>query len=201
MHRYYVVMAEDREPRIVQLDSTGLRALAHPLRSRLLAALRLYGPATATGLARRLDTNSGATSYHLRKLSDAGLIEEDPGRGGGRQRWWRAAHEITSWAETEFLDDPDDRAAADWLLGQYTGVKARWVQDWLASRSEWPAAWRDAANSSDMELHLTADQLGALNEELQSVLHRFLTLEAGPGDDAQRVIVLLDTFPSPEPRI
>ena len=61
------------EPRIVELDSHKLRVLAHPLRSRLLATLRAEGPATATSLAATLGTNSGATSYHLRQLAEAGL--------------------------------------------------------------------------------------------------------------------------------
>ena len=52
----------------VRLDASALRVLAHPLRSRLLSALRRGGPATATELAKTLGTNSGATSYHLRKL-------------------------------------------------------------------------------------------------------------------------------------
>ncbi len=201
MHNYCVCMSTKPPPRTVHLGSAGLRALAHPLRIRLLGALRLYGPATATGLAERLDTNSGATSYHLRKLADVGLVEEDPERGAGRERWWRAAHEFTSWVETEFVDDPDDRAAADWLFGQYTRAKARWVEDWLAARSDWPKAWRDAADSSDVELHLTAGQLAALGEELREVIGRYRAAEAGPDDDVQRVIVLLEAFPSPAPRI
>ena len=30
------------------------------------------------------------TSYHLRVLADAGVIEEVPGQTNGRERWWRA---------------------------------------------------------------------------------------------------------------
>ena len=63
--------------------------LAHPLRSRLLAQLRLHGPATATDLADVLDTNTGATSYHLRKLESVGLVT-DTGTGEGKRRVWEA---------------------------------------------------------------------------------------------------------------
>src|SRR6187401_1254603 len=97
------------------LHPTGkqLRALAHPLRQRLLGTLRLDGPATATELAVRLGTNSGATSYHLRQLADVGLVEDDPERSTGRDRAWRAAHDMTSWHSTDYDDDPDGRAAED----------------------------------------------------------------------------------------
>ena len=59
-------------PENIWLTPESLRVLAHPLRSRLLAQLRMGGPATATDLAAKLDTNSGATSYHLRKLESVG---------------------------------------------------------------------------------------------------------------------------------
>ena len=37
-------------PSILRLDRRALKVLAHPLRSRLLTALRMHGPATATAL-------------------------------------------------------------------------------------------------------------------------------------------------------
>ncbi|HWH01466.1 MAG TPA: helix-turn-helix domain-containing protein, partial [Pilimelia sp.] len=75
-----------------RLTGAQLRVLAHPLRSRLLGSLRVHGPQTATALAARLRTNTGAASYHLRQLAGAGLVAEETGRGRGRERWWRAAH-------------------------------------------------------------------------------------------------------------
>ncbi|MBW3662043.1 MAG: helix-turn-helix domain-containing protein [Actinobacteria bacterium] len=189
------------DPRIVRLDRASLRCLAHPLRARLLSALRAYGPATASGLAQRLGTNSGATSYHLRQLAEVGLIIEEEQRGTARERWWRAAHEMTSWTETDFLADPDDRAAADWLVGHHVRTKTRWLEDWLEQRHEWSTDWRAAADSSDLQVEVTPDQLRAMNDELYAVIERYR--RAGPDDDgnAQKVMVLLDTFPHPEPRV
>lgn len=191
--------APDR--RAVRLDNAKLHVLAHPLRTRLLAALRTYGPSTATALARRLGTNSGATSYHLRQLAGVGLVEEEPDRGTARQRWWRAGHEITTWSDTQFLEDPDDRAAAEWLMGHHLRLTTQWREDWLASKHEWPREWRDAADTSDLQLELTPEQLRAMNDELLAVVARYR--RAGPTReaDAERIIVLLDSFPSPEPRL
>lgn len=196
-----IMRAMNDTARSVQLGSAELRALAHPLRSRLLSALRTYGPATATGLAQRLSTNSGATSYHLRQLAEVGLIEEDPERGNDRERWWRSTHEMTNWAESDFADDPDDRAAADWLLGHYVRSFTGWIGDWLERRHEWPLNWREAADQSDFQLTLTHEGLRALNDELHEVImrHHHEADPALPG--AERVVVLVQTFPMPEPRL
>ena len=67
--------------------------LAHPLRSRLLAELRVRGPATATTLAAVLQTNSGATSYHLRKLAEVALVV-DSGKGSGRPAALERQHRV-----------------------------------------------------------------------------------------------------------
>src|SRR3954469_9817782 len=91
-----------------------MKALAHPLRKRTLEHLRVRGPATSTMLAAALGENTGTLSYHLRRLERGGLIEDVPGRGDGRERWWRSVGNLdirqparTSLgpAETAMLDD------------------------------------------------------------------------------------------------
>ncbi|HSK97224.1 MAG TPA: helix-turn-helix domain-containing protein, partial [Euzebyales bacterium] len=161
-------MTEPAEPSIAQLDSARLRTLAHPARARLLSLLRREGPATATALAQRLGTNSGQTSYHLRQLAEVGMVVEDTGLGTGRDRWWRAAHEHTAWSSVDFRDDPDDRAADDWLTGCAARMHARWTQDWLDSRDDWSPDWIDASDLSDYRLRLAPHQLRALTEELHA---------------------------------
>ena len=78
----------------VRWTAAQLRGLAHPLRLELLHILRAEGPATATQLARRLGESSGSTSYHLRALERAGMIEEAEQRNG-RERWWKRVAERT----------------------------------------------------------------------------------------------------------
>ena len=189
----------DGELRILRPTGAQLQTLAHPLRSRLLGALRFHGPATSTALAARLGTNSGATSYHLRQLAEAGLIEDDPERSNGRDRWWRAAHDATSWTSADFEDDPDARAADDWLLRHHAHVTGAWLHKWLEERQDWSPEWRDAADQNDYYLDLTAEQLHALMAELHEVVDRHRDNAAGaPADGAERVIVLMHGFPSPE---
>jgi DNA-binding transcriptional ArsR family regulator len=188
-------MAETTYPR---LDPVAIKVLAHPLRSRLLAELRLNGPATATTLADALGTNTGATSYHLRKLASVDLVEET-GEGKGRERWWRASHEMHSWFASDLGGDPDGIAAADWLHGESLRRFQLFAEEWFASEWDWPVEWRDAAGSSDYLLHLSASQLAEMQRELAHVVERYRGTT--PDADSARVILSTFAFPQPEGRI
>lgn len=192
-------MTEHRERTVAQVDSRRLRTLAHPARARLIGLLRLDGPSTATALARRLGTNSGQTSYHLRQLAEVGMVQEDTERGNGRERWWRAAHDGTSYSSVDFRGDPDDHAADGWLVGFHARLHARWLQDWLDARDEWTDEWVDASTLSDFALHLTPPRVKAMNDELHAVVERYRRYEHE--DDAVRVTVTLHAFPNPEPSV
>ena len=182
--------------RHVDLDAAQVVTLAHPLRSRLLSALRAGGPATATTLAIRLSTNTGTTSYHLRKLAQVGLVEDDLEHGDGRDRWWRAAQDEHSYRTQDFADHPDASAAANWLYSHYLGVYTRQAQDWVESRSQWPKSWQSASTMSDYQLVLTPEALTALNAELDAVVERYRDT-ADPGlPGVERVTVLLHDFPT-----
>lgn len=104
----------------LQVDTTALRGLAHPLRGRILDQLQHRGPATATILGERLGESSGSTSYHLRQLARYGFIETVPGKNGGRGRWWRIHPDGRAVREHAFRENPKnrdrDRRAAEHAL-------------------------------------------------------------------------------------
>lgn len=67
----------------------GLRAVAHPLRLRLLSMLTAEALSAAEA-ARVLGESQANVSYHLRRLADAGLVrlvEETTIRGGAAKRY------------------------------------------------------------------------------------------------------------------
>ncbi len=76
-------------PRPVTGDAKRWKAMSHPLRREMLRHLAEHGTASSTTLAAALGESTGTTSYHLRVLADAGVIEEVPGQTNGRERWWR----------------------------------------------------------------------------------------------------------------
>ncbi|NYF58407.1 ArsR/SmtB family transcription factor [Micromonospora purpureochromogenes] len=187
-------------PREVRLNHRQVRVLAHPLRMRLLGALRTTGPATATTLAELLDTNTGATSYHLRQLAEVGLVAEDPDRGSGRQRWWQAAHDVTSWEPTDFDDDPDARAAIQWIHGDQVRLLVERAEQWLAVEHEWSPAWRDAFGMGDIFMVIPPDRMEALKAEVWQVMQRYHD-EADPAaPGAEPVHLFLAGYPMLEGR-
>lgn len=178
-------------------DPRELRALAHPLRVQLLAALRHHGPATATHLAQRFDETTGATSYHLRQLARHGFVEEDAGRGRGRERWWRAVHRGTAWQTADFEPDGEGREAAEWLQRHQARLIARHHEDWIARQSEVDKAWRAAADSSDYRLRLTPDALAAMSRELHEVIGRYRDAAVAGAPDTADVFLGLIAVPLP----
>jgi predicted ArsR family transcriptional regulator len=188
------------ELRQVHLDGRQIRVLAHPLRARLLGQLRLDGPATATKLAEALGTNTGATSYHLRQLADAGLVVEEEGAGRGRERWWRAAHDVSSWQRNAYAGDPDATAAADWLSSYQLTTFVDRAEAWQRAAPGEPAAWRDAAGFSDYFLTLNPGQLDALLKEVDAVIerHRRSATDA-PALDARQVLIYVAGLPRVDP--
>ena len=123
----------------LRLDAAAVKVLAHPLRSRLLSALRVDGPATATALATRLSTNSGATSYHLRKLESVGLVS-DNGEGEGKRRLWQAATDFHTWAASDFAGDEDSETALNWLVRDYARHFSEKFEQWLDVKETWPGS-------------------------------------------------------------
>ena len=177
----------------LRLDTTSLKVLAHPLRSRLLSTLRREGPATATDLAITLGTNSGATSYHLRRLESVGLVA-DTEEGEGKRRLWRAATESHTFEPTDFAGDEDSETALNWLVRDYTRHFAEQFEKWLDVEAAWPVAWRDAAGMNDSYVIATASQLQEMKAEIDDVITRYRRVGQG-NPAARRLAVYSVTYP------
>jgi len=190
-------MSRPLEPdprRDVVLDATTLKALTHPLRPRILSALRLHGPATASRLAQYLGVNTGATSYHVRQLAQAGLVVEAPELGNARDRWWRAAHART------FFDthDADGETSAAYLSAVADGLAAT-AQRAIAEIATLPPEWEDAGTFSNWTLRLTPEEATELIAELTRVVkERRPHQDASDAPaDARAVSVHLEVFRTP----
>lgn len=184
-------MADDYST--LRLDTTALRTLAHPLRSRLLTQLRLHGPATATSLAKTLGTNSGATSYHLRRLESVGLVT-DSGQGDGKSRVWEASTDSHSWEPSDLAGDEDAETALNWLVRDYIRHLGEQYERWLDVEQTWPLAWRESAGMADTFVITTPEQLTAMRAEIDEVITRYRRVGQG-NPAARRLAVYTIAYP------
>jgi DNA-binding transcriptional ArsR family regulator len=151
------------------LDTAVMRAMAHPARLALLEHLRNGGPATATECAGVVGLSPSATSYHLRALARAGLVEAAPGRGDGRERLWRITvgrYEVTGVADLA----PEGREALRALLESLLAWDEVRVRRYLSQLDAEPPEWQDAAFFMDSTLQVTAAELTALSRAVEALI-------------------------------
>ncbi|WP_157441871.1 winged helix-turn-helix domain-containing protein [Actinoplanes awajinensis] len=196
-------MRDDRTNEVRQIEA--LRALAHPMRMRILGSLRVDGPATSASLARRLSTDSGQTSHHLRMLHRHGFIDEAPelGKGDrGRERWWKAAQESTSWPNRgdalgpgghEVVTALNRAASAVW-----EDVSATFRAQ--AARQEWSDAWQEAAGFGDFAIRTTPERLTTLRAAMLRLIDEHDLGPDSAAPDAATVVVAVQAFPYRTPQ-
>ncbi|MGH3351510.1 MAG: ArsR/SmtB family transcription factor [Nocardioides sp.] len=179
------------EPTIIpSLDQ--LKALTHPARTRMLGILRVDGPSTATMLAARLGINSGATSYHLRHLAQHGFIVDDPERGNGRERWWKAAHQMTRTDSDTLPDNEEARETFDAYLQVVVTNYAERLQRSIEERAMLPDEWRDTTTYSDWIPRLTPAKATEVRDHIMDMLNE---LEDDP--EGEPFSFQLNAFPEP----
>lgn len=179
-------MAE-RYPTPNVTDVESLRAIAHPIRSKMLAMLRYEGPATASELGRRLGESSGSTSYHLRQLARYGFVEEDPEQPNRRDKRWRAAARVTHWSRAEMSTDPEGRQISDALQRRQMLGAMEAYQRWFAEQDSLDPRWADVGGLFDDLLRLTPSQTIRLDNELMALFARYRTDPPPPDDPDEPV--------------
>lgn len=178
------------------VDAESLKALAHPLRVRLVDALSTYGPATASGLAERLGESSGATSYHLRQLARHGFVREVEGRGTARERWWERVPVSLQLGSKETRATPAGRAANRLVTREFISTRQNLLRDYIESESEVDDEWSDAATISLLNLHLTAEQLAEVSARLDALVAEFRERWVGETPPGSRPVqIQINAFP------
>ena len=171
-------------------DPALLKAMAHPLRRRIMAELR-RAPASATTLAAALNENTGSTSYHLRELAKHGFVEDEPSLGKGKERWWRRVHRDLRYPRRG--EQTPEMAAA---LDELNSVQlAEDLRAWTAfqARSGEMGSWGDAVPYSRGSIVVTQDELREFFEDYLALMKRYWR-EDVPAD-AREVLLRFIAFP------
>ncbi|MEU4384295.1 helix-turn-helix domain-containing protein [Promicromonospora sp. NPDC023805] len=187
-----------------ELGPAALRALAHPLRIRILDLLPIRGPLTASKLGEIVGESSGSTSYHLRQLAKHGLVREVEGKGTARERWWErtpGGFSISSAGK----DSPAGRQTAEAVNMEFLRLRnervlafARAGQD---ADEETLESWMGSATFVTVNKWATREQAKAVVEAWEQFAAEHLDplsgQEGNPG--AVPFEIHFDVFPTIDP--
>jgi DNA-binding transcriptional ArsR family regulator len=173
----------------MKAETVVLRALASPVRQRILALLG-RGSATSAMLARSLASNTGVMSYHLRELGKADLIEPDGERSRGREIYWRLGRADVRFNDPATSGRPDlAQAVIEDILAQLMASVRAYVR-----RADLEPQWRDAALFSRSAASLTMEELAAFGQEYLDLVRRYTQHRPAPAD-ARPVRFALFAYP------
>lgn len=182
-------------------DVRTLKALAHPLRMKMLEFLGDYETATSTTLAQHLGESTGQTSYHLRQLAKYGFVEEVEGRGTARERWWRSSGYSVRPEDVQPLAKQSPLLLRTIAEGQVVERYEK-LAEFMRSIPQEAPEWVEASSISQTISALSPEELKALRNEVWKVTQRHVDeaqqqREAGDQQQRRRVRIHFDAFPLP----
>lgn len=133
-----------------------LRALAHPLRMRLMEQVGRRGTARAADLAEDLGIPANSVSYHLRILARGGVVVEAPEAARDRRdRVWKLAQ--TSFRSGAAGAPEDDDASDAMALAAFDWMRSAWVAERAHRATAVAADGTDVKDSEDGDADADAD--------------------------------------------
>lgn len=187
----------------IELDATGMRALAHPVRLRLLNLLQRDGASTATALSQRVGASPSVVSWHLRHLAKHGLVRDARPRtdqvADGRERWWEAAARgIRLVAQDDDEGRIAYRAMSRVMLEDAHDLPLDWI-DQVEPHLE--PAWLELAGLANTTVLVTQQELQELEQTIERLLTPFVRRKdaAEPPSDARLVRLMRYALPELAP--
>lgn len=179
-------------------DPLALRALAHPIRWKLIDVLASESTVTATRCAELTGESTATCSYHLGVLAKYGYIVRVAGTQW-RERPWRLAERDMRFS-TAGLDD-DGAMAARVAAATFVDCEMTRLKESL--RGDRPEGWEDTSEIMATTAHLTAAELRQAIAEIGELLRKFSDrggAVAEPREDARparmfAAVVLLPAGP------
>jgi DNA-binding transcriptional ArsR family regulator len=152
----------------VLTDPVVLRALAHPLRIKLLGYIGVSGTLTATQAAAGLGVTPAAASYHLRILARYGFVE-DAGGASWRERPWRLTEAGTSFDWDDGADDPANRTLTRVIYAEWF----EHLQRYQAQLEHYPADVREVSGGTEFVLYASPPEVDQVWQRIREVLEPF----------------------------
>lgn len=180
-------------------DPRVLRAIAHPVRVRILHELNAAGPSRAADLAADLDIPANQASFHLRQLAKYGLVVEAPEEARDRRdRVWKVVSESGIQLDLAAMDkEPGGPAAVDvWSENSRRFSHAVVDAIYASARQE-----NSFGHLSQGAIRLNKEEAVQLANELAEVTHRWSAKTRGrdPERKTYMLMEILQVYPDLEP--
>jgi DNA-binding transcriptional ArsR family regulator len=191
-------MDSPRDDQIDVRDPRAMRALANPLRLKLLGMLRRDGPHSVGELSELADVAPGSVSYHLSTLETFGFVEQAPELArDGRERWWRAVHAMTHFTPSEMLADPETAVAGRIMRQTFFQGHLGEQLEYLEAEPTLPLEWVTGATSGDILAYLTPAQLRELSDEVNGLAEKWERTREQAAPGAMPVRFIYSAFRQP----
>ncbi len=176
-------------------DPTVLRAIAHPVRNRILGELSAQGPLRAADLSTELGIPANQASFHLRQLAKYGVVEEAVGEGRDRRdRVWRLVDDTGLNLDLGALAKLPGGQAATTVFRSQSAAWAHALVDAAYAGTKPEGAHRAIV---DQTVRLTTEEARELATELGDVLQRWTERTRGrdPGRRTYSTLAILQPLP------
>ncbi len=177
-------------------DPRVLRAIAHPVRNRILLEIEAAGPMRAADVAKALDLPANQASFHLRQLAKYGVLEEAPDQARDRRdRVWRLVSGEQLRIDIRDVSSTPGGKAAVTVWAAHAAARAHELVDTAYSLQK-----PEGTTSSIMEasLRLTKEEGRQLAAELDRVVEEWAARTRAAGDGVERqtyqILALLQPF-------
>ena len=180
-------------------DPRVLRAIAHPVRTRILEELSASGPVRAADVARELGIPANQASFHLRQLAKYGLVEEAPEEARDkRDRVWKATSAQGFTVNlSQLADAPGGRAAVDvFRTTQLARLHHLVDRTFDIGRPKGSGVFA----TSDHAIKLTDEEAHQLRQEIDDVVESWADRTRGraPGRRTYHLVQIIQPHPEAE---
>jgi hypothetical protein len=148
-------------------DPKKLRALAHPLRWKLIDLLDSEGTATATRCAEVLGESVASCSYHLGILGKYGYIEHVPGQVG-KEKPWRTADRSQDLLPPGL--DAEGTLAAEAAMEAFLDHELARIKERARRHDLEPEEWVQASRVAGATTWMTAAELHEISDQLMRLV-------------------------------
>jgi DNA-binding transcriptional ArsR family regulator len=177
-------------------DPKVLRAIAHPLRNRILTELEASGSLRAADIARILDVPANQASFHLRQLAKYGLVEEDVAAARDkRDRVWRTTSAAVMDVDLAALEKAPGGKAASAVFRRNKAAWNHFVVDAAYSEERPEGTMRSIG---EFALKLTRDEARQVSEEVNALLQEWADRTRGTDPDRRTYLLLTILQPHPD---